>query len=516
MSDIDQLAEGIAAHGVKEVFGITGSGQSLSLLDALDKRGVAFHGTYFEGSAAVMAGTIGRLSGRAGVALAIKGPGLANMVPGLAASQLEAWPMIAIAEAYGPASGAAKAHKRLDHGLLFGAVGKGRRYLDKDGPGFGALARWAEAEVPGPVLLELAGADVGEQPPLPETADSAGDPDAVLAAITGARRPVVIAGTLAIRRGWCERLNALAIPVFSTAAAKGVVDETLPHAAGVYTGVGLELVPERHLLGDADLVVGLGLRTNELLGTPPFACPIVNIDPVGAAASPGLAFAASCGTATAERLFAALAAKAPWGHEQLTTVLAAMFARLRSHGFQPPRAFERLWERFAGRARLVLDTGYFCTVGEHAWRARDAAWCLGSGQGRYMGIGLPTAIAAALHDPSLPTIAVAGDGGIGMFASELRLAVRHRLPLLVVLMSDGGFGSVRTRAIKDGLIQSPLVMADASWRKVMEAMGLAGRTARSEDELVSALQAWDPAGGPGFLEVQFEPAAYQAMVTGIR
>jgi acetolactate synthase-1/2/3 large subunit len=514
VSDIDQLAEGIARHGVRQVFGITGSGPSLSLLHALDRLGVTFHGTYFEGSAAVMAATIGRLSGRAGVALSIKGPGLANMVPGLAAAHLEAWPMIALAEAYGPSSDPAKAHKRMNQGLLFGGVGKGSRYLDKGGPDFAALAGWAEAEVPGPVLLELVTADAQQK--VPEPPDVAGNPDAVLDAIARAKRPVVIAGTMAVRRGWSGRLNGLAIPVFSTAAAKGAVDETLPHAAGVYTGVGLDLVPERHLIAEADLVVGLGLRTNELLGTPGFPCPAVNVDPVGSAASPGLSFVASCGTAEAGLILDALAAAEPWGQDRLQPVLTAMFNAMRSHGFQPPRAFERLSERFNGRARLVLDTGYFCTVGEHAWLARDASWCLGSGQGRYMGIGLPTAIAAALHDSSLPTIAVAGDGGIGMFLAELRLAVRHRLPLLVVLMSDGGFGSVRTRAIKDGLIQSPLLIDDPSWRKVMEAMGLAACEARSEDELVTALEGWDPASGPGYIEVHFEPQGYQAMVKGIR
>lgn len=516
MSDIEQLADGIAGHGVRDMFGITGSGQSLSLLDALHRRGVTFHGTFFEGSAAVMAGTVGRLSRRAGVALSIKGPGLANMVPGLAAAKLEAWPMVAIAEAYGPAVGPARAHKRMDQGGLFAAVGKGRRYLSPHGPDFAAMAGWAEAETPGPVLLELAGAGIDAQEPVPAEVHEAGDVEAVLLAVVGAKRPVVIAGTLAVRRGWSRKLNSMGIPVFSTAAAKGVVDETLSHAAGVYTGVGLELVPEQQLIAEADLVIGLGLRTNELLGTPGFACSAINVDPLGSEASPGLEFAAACGTDGADAVLDALVAAAPWGQDQLQSILSKLFEAMRSHGFQPPRAFERLAKHFGRNVRIVLDTGYFCTIGEHAWLARRADWCLGSGQGRYMGIGLPTAIAAALHDPSVPTIAVAGDGGTGMFVSELRLAVQHRLPLMVVLMSDGGFGSVRTRAIMDQLVQSSLIMHAPSWLPVMEGLGIPSRSVGTEDELLAALKDWEPANGPGFIEVHFEPDAYQSMVTGIR
>ena len=77
MSDLHVLADGMAEEGVSRVFGIPGSGSSLTLLDALEQREVPFCLTHFEGSAALMAGAVGRLSGRAGVAIGIYygGPG---------------------------------------------------------------------------------------------------------------------------------------------------------------------------------------------------------------------------------------------------------------------------------------------------------------------------------------------------------------------------------------------------------------------------------------------------------
>jgi acetolactate synthase I/II/III large subunit len=126
------------------------------------------------------------------------------------------------------------------------------------------------------------------------------------------------------------------------------------------------------------------------------------------------------------------------------------------------------------------------------------------------------AVAAALHDSSIPTILAVGDGGIGPFAAELKIAVAHRLPLMVILLSDGGFGSVRTRAIKDELRQDPLLMEAPSWLAVMEGLGLAGTRADKEGAIVNALAAWRPEAGPCFLEVSFDPQTYQDMVEGVR
>ena len=83
--------------------------------------------------------------------------------------------------------------------------------------------------------------------------------------LRNAKRPVVIAGALASRAGLGAALAKLNFPVFSTAAAKGIVDERAPNAAGLWTGVGLELTPEHVLLPQADLIIGIGLTARESL-----------------------------------------------------------------------------------------------------------------------------------------------------------------------------------------------------------------------------------------------------------
>ncbi len=512
MSEFARLAEDIARCGVRHAYGITGSGAILSVLDELEKRNVEPVRTYFEGSAAIMAATDGRLSRRSGVCYCIKGPGLANAIPGLAAASLDAWPVVAIAEAYPRQSGPEKAHKRLDHDMLTGAVAKGVRALSQRGPDYRALASWAEAEVPGPVVLELAGAtELEEQvPPLPRTAEQA---DALLALVTASRRPVIVAGSLAVRRGWIAALSQLRIPVFSTAAAKGVIDERLDHAAGVYTGAGLELTAEQCVLPHADLVIGLGLRPNELLSTRRFHCQAVNIDSVMPPGTEAFGFAAAAANIDGT-LWELLRTKS-WGLEELRSCLMKLDERLFT-GFLPGAAFQTLEQRLSRDIRLVMDTGYFCTIGEHAWRAPDADGCLFSGQGRYMGTSVPTAIGAAMHDPARRVVAVAGDGGIAMYLGEIRIAVERGLAILFVLMSDGRFGSVATRAIRDGLTRTPIDIEQPSWQGVMEALGLPVWRARNAAQFGDALSQWATMSGPGYVEIEFDAGSYERMCDGIR
>ncbi len=500
-----RFAEDAAAAGLRHAFGVPGSGQSLELIDALEGHGTTFVTTQHEGAAAIMAGTLGRLGDPPGLAVAIKGPGFANLAAGLAACRLEALPVIAAVEAYGPGQPAARAHKRLDHGGFTAAVAKGRRALGSAGPDYRRMADWARCEEPGPVVLELIGDNDRREPPAAWRAV----PNRKIATnLENARQPVVIAGSLALREGWSARLNALRVPVFSTATAKGVVDETLPQAAGVYTGVGLELAPEGTILAAADLVVGLGLRAGEVLRAAPFGCPAINVDSIEAAGHEGFGFADTVGP---EGVFELLEAR-DWGLDLVERTRGKMRDRLFAPGFLPAHAFRRIDEILGPDVRLVIDTGYFCTIGEHVWRARRAEHCLSSGSGRFMGMGLPQALAAALADPAVPTVLAVGDGGLGPYLAEAQLAARLDLPLVIVLFSDGGYGSVRTRAIATGLTQQPLLTPDRPWRALFDAMGFATARVDDTDGLAAALGQR----GPLFVQADCDPQAYQDMVRDLR
>lgn len=511
--DFSQLATYFASRGVKAVFGIPGGGTSLSLLDALERQGIGFHLTRFEGTGVIVAATMGRLSGKAGLSLSIKGPGLANSVPGLAAAWFEAYPVIHFSEAASVQAPEWQAHKRMDHANLVKAVSKGIVSLGKNNTNLESALTLAEQEEPGPVVVEL----TEDDRPLPEqTAPTAENAElaSILELIGQRDRPLVIAGALAARQGWDKLLDGLNIPVFSTAAAKGVVNETLPHSAGIFTGAGAEMTPEFQLLPKADLVVCLGLTAREVLATKPFSCDSIAVCTAQLPGHEGFAYNFSTGTESLQDILATLAAKS-WGLDELHSTRQEMMAFI-TREFLPGQVFELISTHFGGNARCVLDTGYFCTIGEHTWLAQKTDLCLFSGQGRYMGTGLPMALGASLYDSSIPTVVFLGDGGIGMYLAEAKLAVGNRLPLLIVLMTDNAFGSIRTRAIKDGLTQAPLTLDGGSWVGLLDAMGIPGTRAENLEQVTDALNAWNPESGPAFIEIAFDSDRYEAMVRGIR
>ncbi len=517
MSDLQKLADEIADSGIDRIFGIPGSGSSYTLLDALEKRNVDFTIVSHEASAAVMAGAYGRMSGKAGVALSIKGPGLANMLPGLAACRLEALPIVSMAECYPPDTPATKAHKNMDHAAMLKAVTKCRHYLSDRRRQFPGLCEQAQSEVPGPVHLELVGGRDSDISQSVTVGSNSNDLAALEKNLQRSKRAIVIAGTYAIRSGLSSLLNDLRVPVFSTAAAKGVVDETLAHAAGVYTGVGLERVPEAHLIDRADLIVGIGLRHNEVLAVKEFPCVSINVDSADEKEFSGFGFELSApGTPqTFEELFALLSRQA-WGDQELKLLKTRLDAYMAGQGFLPATVFNAVQEFFSNDVRIVLDTGYFCTIGEHACRIPRPDYYLSSGQGRYMGIGVPLAVGAALYDATAPTVVAVGDGSVGMFLSDFDIAVTRKLPLLVLFMTDGYFGSVYTRGIKNHLSRKPVKMARESWVSVFHGMGMAAERVEDLPQLQCALGAWNRADGPLFLELPFDPEPYQAMVAGIR
>jgi acetolactate synthase-1/2/3 large subunit len=519
MKHLTNLARQIAASGIEHVFGIPGSGPSLHLLNELEKLDVRFHLTHFEGSAALMAGAFGKLGNQSGVAVSIKGPGLTNMLPGLAACSLDAFPVVSISEAYLPDAPPTASHKRIDHDKLLAGIAKVQTYLADSGPEFENLCRIAESEVPGVAHLNIA-AKPADQASVQASPEEIKPSDAGLgravALIQKSSRPVVIAGTLAVRKNWCDALNRLNIPVFSTAAAKGAVNESMPQAGGVFTAVGGALSPETAILPEADLIVSLGLRHNEVLAVKPFNCPAVHIDPLGEKNSFGYRFNITLeGTASQlDTLFETLAQKS-WGLDLIDGAVAKLNTKLFESDFLPSRVYAGISRYFKNEVRLVLDTGNFCTVGEHAWQVLRPELYLAAGQGRYMGVGVPLGIGAALYDPRVPTTVFTGDGGIGMFVAELKLAVRHRLPLLIVLLSDAFLGTIRGASLNKGYTQLPTAIDQPSWIKAMEGLNVPSQRIKNSAELEAALASWDRS-GPCYFEILFDADEYQHMTDGIR
>jgi acetolactate synthase-1/2/3 large subunit len=512
---IDVLGDALVAAGVRAIFGIPGSGASLRLITRLESHGVPFHAACHEASAAVMSGAFGACSGTLGCSVSIRGPGLSNGLAGILCNRVEHRPTLSIAESLGVSPPAGMAHKRLDHVAITAPYVKAYGTLGEPASTLRALIAAARAEVPGPVHLDLA----HDEPPVlrrpaPLSTRPAVPVADLMAGLDRARRPIVIAGSLAVRRGWGERVAALRVPVFTTLAAKGLIDERHPFAAGVFTGDGKALAPESRLLAEADLVVGLGVRASELLRPPKWPCSALLLDVVDGVAD-GLGATLTTSGATdsdIDSVLAALASRA-WGADRVGDAVAAVRARLLEDPWLPGRVYETVRNALPEPACFVADTGWFCTAAEHVWPARTPQGFLASANGRSMGTGLPMAIGAALADRRRPTVCALGDGGVRMYIADLRLAVEERLPLLCLLLSDGRLGSVAG----DGtLSRRATAVAGASWYRIAEAMDCAACQVKDIDGLTAALARWRMSDGPLFVEAVFDPDRYAAMTRDIR
>jgi acetolactate synthase-1/2/3 large subunit len=500
------LAEHLAAHGVREAFGITGSGASLQLISALEQRGVTYYPVAHEAAAVLMAGSVFWETGRLAAAISIKGPGFANMLPGIACNHLDSRASVTIAEAYGDDVPSFRRHKRMNQIAIGSSLLKKWTTLERLADRLPSLLASALEEVPGPVHVELSNATAEAAAPLERRR-----PDSSISlppVLTRSRRPVVIAGSLARRRAWGPLLEALPCPVFTTASGKGALDERTPNAAGVYTGDGRELATEFTVMPEADCVVGLGLRNIEVVNPRAFGSRGVLVDEIMGYAD-GFDGTTLTGPDAISLVLDHLKTTQPWGRDLIAAARTQLAARATQQAWTPARCVDIL-NRQAFDYSLVVDTGSFCTVAEQCWVATPHRAFIGSGNARFMGVGLPAAIGAALTARSRPFVCMVGDGGIRPYLPELMLAVEESLPLCVMLMSDGAYGSVIASAPERTRASRALHIARPSWWRAVEGMGIDACRVDSLAGFEAALASWTRS-RPVFVEAVFDGDEYAVM-----
>ena len=509
--DIVTLADCLVASGAGYVFGVTGSGPSYALISALKARGIPYVPVSHEAVGPIAAGAYGFLTGKPAVAVSIKGPGMVNMMSGMAAASLEGYAPVCISENYDDSVSTERMHKRLDQRAIAASVVDGIYSLLDLEKLPGVLADHARAMRP--LYIELSKTASRDERRGGHPASQRSDDDALATLgtrLAAARRVIAIVGSLVKRRGGAALVDALQIPVFTTAQAKGTIDERKPNAAGVYTGVGRALALETTLLPLADLVVTFGLRNTEILGIegkPKF----VNIDVHHHLTT---SHDSVVGEQDLRRLLAGLAAKPAWGNDVIEEHRRKWSDYVDSYQWMPGQVFAAL-DALEWSHALVLDTGTFCTIGEHGWSARPRREFLGSSNGRNLGLGVPHALGAACARPGLPVFCVLGDGGIRPYLAEIRTIAALQLPVCFILMKDGQYGSiacnVRHQPADPGIVQ-PL---GTSWCGVMQAMGLESGHATGMPDFEVLLRRWDRR-KPCYIEASFDPDIYLTVANDLR
>jgi acetolactate synthase I/II/III large subunit len=102
-----------------------------------------------------------------------------------------------------------------------------------------------------------------------------------------------------------------------------------------------------------------------------------------------------------------------------------------------------------------------------------------------IGLALASAVGASFARPDRPTLCVVGDGGFLMSLAELDTAVRHRLPLIVVVMNDGAYGWEYHQMCDSGMDPALSLIPRPDFAAVARAMGADALTATSLDDLAA-------------------------------
>lgn len=466
MTVVELLVRCLDNEGVKYLFVVPGE-ETLDLLDALRESRIHVIPVRHEQSAAFMANVHGRLTGIAGCCLSTLGPGATNLLTGIADATLDYAPVVAITGQASLDRMHKESHQYIDVMAMFKPVTKWQAQLTT--PSIVAEAvrkafKVAQTEKPGATHLELpediAAAHVEDDAPLRVQAPFVPEPlpsqvQRAIVFIGGAKRPIILAGNGVVRRGAHEALRRFArdlnIPVLHTFMSKGVMPDDDP--LSLFT-IGMRVRDYANLaLEQADVVIAVGYDFVEYAPcwwNPNRDKQIVHVDLSPAEVDAHYIVDVGVLGDLALSLDQIAAGLQPfeerWARNQRERIRGALEAEQSDKPSWPMRPQDVIREL---RSALAPDDLVICDVGAHKlWMARMfpcmiPKTCIISNGFAAMGIGLPGALAAKLVSPDKRVVAVTGDGGFLMNAQELETAVRLKLPVVVLVWRDDGYGVIR-------------------------------------------------------------------------
>lgn len=125
-----------------------------------------------------------------------------------------------------------------------------------------------------------------------------------------------------------------------------------------------------------------------------------------------------------------------------------------------------------------------------------------------IGLGVPSAIGAAVAGAGKPTLLVVGDGGLELGGmTELMTAVREKLNLVVVVCNDGSYGAEYEQFVAKGMDPSLTMLGSPDFAPIAQAMGVPSMTVRSSEDLAQAMRfiAEKEERSPCLIDVKLDP-----------
>ena len=527
------LAGYLHAAGARHVFGYPGE-SVIDFMEAARHQGIAVVSAVREGTAAFMAEAAAMVTGRPGICLSTLGPGSTAVLNGVASATLDRAPVLAVSGQIESSREQFFTHQVVDHDRLFAPVTKLALRLDPASADtvIRKALRTAVAERPGAVHLTVTAdawpvpAGSGDQISLPPLAPAAGSVDVYgegdpMRVLRGARRPVILAGIAALRCAAGPELLRLAelagLPVVVSPMAKGVFPEDHPYFAGVLDMAGHRVVWD--LLAGADLILAAGFDPVELISPWSVATPVMHLDttPNTDQVYPSAHELVGHVAAILGWIAAQWPGEPRWARWDEAEV-AAHRARLRAawlagraEGKLNPCEVVTIAREAAPADTIVTtDVGSHKIMAGQAWQAAGPRSVLMTNGLSAMGFGVPAAIAAKLTRPDRPVIALVGDGGFAMAATEMRIASALGLPVTVVVFADGSLNRIELRQQLMGYPPTATRMDGMDLVALAGAMDCDGVRVDSPAALEKALAGFGARSRPLVVEARIDTAQYEA------
>ena len=532
MTGADVVVEMLEARGTKYVFGVPGA-KIDKVFDTLCDSSIQTVVCRHEQNAAFIAGGIGRMTSKAGVAIATSGPGVSNLVTGLATANSEGDPLVALGGAVTVADRLKSVHQTMDSVSLCKPVTKYAAEVDSPSSTAEVLAaafRAAESARPGSAFVSLpadvmTGAAQCKPIGLGRFTDQGRAAEESLSEaarlINSAKAPVVFLGLMASKPKAADAirafLNECSLPVVGTFQAAGAISQQLfPYFAG---RVGqLANQPADEVLGAADLVLTIGYDAVEYwpsLWNKDRERTIVHVDVVPARLENNYDPAVELIGSIEETL----AGLTPLLHRPTIDAsskvllsriaedrekMMAEAANLSAVPIHPLRLIADLQDILTPDVTVCSDMGSFSMYLArhlHSFRARQLL--ITNGQ-QTLGVALPWGIAATLVRPNEKVLSISGDGGFLFSANELETAVRLKSHLVHMIWIDGTYNMVGSQEFIKYQRVSGVNFGPVDPVKYAEAFGATGLRIDRPDHITSTLRKAFDTPGPVLVGVHVD------------
>ena len=523
------VARTLKEEGVEHLFFLMG-GPNYEIINNSEDFGIKTIDFRHEQAASMAAHGYARVTGRPGVTTAASGPGTLNLLTGQYTAFVDCAPMITLGGA-GPISDFGRdGFQEIDQVGIFEPVSKAvmrptdpARYPEQVSAAF----RTATSGRPGPVYIDcnedvLYGkvdeADAAAPPRAVGRARPSGDPDLVRQAVkllSEASSPMIFAGGGV---WWSQAYDELRQFVERT----GIPFYTSPMSRG--------LLPDDHEMSfpaarsgafrQADVVLVVGTRFNWMITFGNRIAPtskIIQIDIYGAELGHNRSIEIGIegdAKAVLKQMIDEVGrsgfeskAESKWIETLRQADLdrrerVAPLENSEQRPIHPLRLCKELRDVMDRDAILAVDGNEILHYGRQSVPTYFPGHRLNSGPSGCMGVGLPYAIGAKIAKPEKQVVALHGDGSLGMNIQDFDTAVRHNLPIVIVVSNNEGW-----TARVEGIRKPGRELGFTRFDKVAEALGGYGELVEDPNDIRPALERAFDAGVPAIVNVRTDPTA---------